>query len=361
MIPFWTQEETELEVFGGAESIPQQWEEEAPTSLFALEIDRLSASGTEGNDRPNEGTDIVDESITIPSDRSLQTASCPFTAWPNTVMLELVVPAASCYSQLSISHTPTLAADLEKAYLETYAKVQAKLCDPYVRKLTSAKIVALGTRNALGIIPIELRINGTCRGCNGLNLIAYDLPTGNSTLSQNRRLQSGSTTCTCPIVSTPTIARAPFEAEFVDEYQKAVMNLHAACPVTVAECDYGTGFSTGIYMKLESDIDLTDADVVTVGQAFKDAVNIEYMVTTSSCNPDFREVQNVIAKVMPPPNATRRVMQKESSGRHLQKRVMRGATVNLYTTGTCNHCKDKLISTDKIGRRRLRTDRRKPL
>jgi len=327
----------------------------AQTSVSSV-VDLAEAAEGDG---PNEKRNTADESIaTRYSHRSVQTDSCPFITWNSLVTLELVVPASSCYNQLSVTNTPTLTADLERAYVDAYTKLQNTLYDPYVRQLTSAKIVVVGKRNSLGNIPIEMSVSGTCGACSGLSLLAYDLPTNSTSIPAT------TTACSCHHETTDADARAPFEAEFIDEYQKSVQALNARCPVMLAECSYGTGFSTGVYTKVESDVDMTDTQVAAIGQAFMEATNIEYAVTQRTCNTDFREVERVTTRAIAPP--TRRELMEDSSipestndsdGRRLQK--MRTRVLNLQVAGVCNDCKDKLFSTDKIGRRRLRIERRK--
>ena len=286
---------------------------------------------------------------------------CPVTnrsVWEDLILLELTVRRTSTNSSSCASNTTAstmilegdtaLMADLESSYMEIYNELQSdSYCDPYGRQLTSVDIVSVGEMNALGNIPIEIKLVGTCVDCDGLDMRVYDHPrtqiTGNT--FRRRRLQSVMT-CTCPILSVYDYVRAPFEAEFVSRYQQIVQQLDEECVDSVAECNYGTTFSTGIYLNATINaMNLTDADIHVIAESFEMALNLGYASNEVTCDSQFRTIDQVIAKVVSP-NSQQLVEESTT----LQRRVV----LNLFVSGICNGCGNKLFvgDTSADGRRR---------
>jgi len=292
-----------------------------------------------------------EEGITATNQRSLQgTVHCPssVTSWQRLVVLEVTVPNSACYSNINLLLDSAIIADLENAYVQTYNTMQASYCDPFVRQMTSAEIIAVGETNAVGNIPIEILVLGTCRGCDGLDMTVYDIPV---TDIVNRRLQQGAAqqgTCTCPTVTSSDKVRAPYESEFITQFQQSVEDLGDDCLDSVATCGYGTTFENTFLLEVETAEggELTGADLEEIAEAFKAASNAEFAVTQDSCNPDFRTFESVSITVEPPPS---------SGGRQLGGW---GPMLSLYTRGTCSRCEAKISSGDKISTRSLSTEKR---
>jgi hypothetical protein len=126
-----------------------------------------------------------------------------------------------------------------------------------------------------------------------------------------------------------------------------------------------------------SSAELTDADILAIEQSFLTAANQGYAVDDVSCNPEFRIVERVTAKVVSTTSSNRRRELEDSSDRQLQDisdapstapstepsmsptiAILGDTVLNLYVSGVCNNCGNDLFLGDQVdARRRLGLER----
>jgi len=243
--------------------------------------------------------------------------------------------------------------ELGDIYVTTYNEMSRDYCDPYSRQLQSAAIILVGENNTFGNIPVEMALVGTCSDCDGLDLSVYDEPEEsqpivvanitnaiviNSTgtvrrglvsmpvrmrmpmFGSGRSLQDTTGTlgsCFCP--TDPIGDRAPYEAEFLEAYRQAVNDTSIStvdqaarqlqvnvidtfdlgAVLSVAECQFGTRFQTGIYVRFQVNVaNLTDAMIQSIQEALLQSIATLYQTSETVCDPEFRIVKNVEANVV---------------------------------------------------------------
>ena len=283
---------------------------------------------------------------------------------------------------------------LEEAYVTTYNSLTRDYCDPFARTLESATIVTFGEVNSLGNIPVEIRLEGSCSQCEGLDIGVYDIPTSLAEAQRkpmsllemdeaNRALQE---LCFCP--SNGVGDRAPFEAEFVTAYQTSISELNLGCITTVGDCFFGTNFGTGVLVEFEGAVETLTADVLeSIASAFLDSANAEFENDDLECNPQFRVVESVDATIV---SAKTRRKLTGTQARKLQDAIPStdspsgaptvsnapsvsaapsissapslpeitigtpSVDVFLFVTGVCNKCENDLLASNQVvGRRQL--------
>jgi hypothetical protein len=96
-------------------------------------------------------------------------------------------------------------------------------------------------------------------------------------------------TCFCD--ANPIARRAPFEAEFIREYESALANVDLDCVDYCGECNYGSTFRTAVVIDFgQEGLDNAtglEAYAQTIGDTFRDAINSLYKNDGKTCNPDF--------------------------------------------------------------------------
>jgi len=142
----------------------------------------------------------------------------------------------------------------------------------------------------------------------------------------------------CPTVTSSDKVRAPYESEFINEFQESVEDLGDNCVDSVATCTFLLEFETDGAV-------LTGADLAAIAEAFKVASNAEFAVTEESCNADFRTFESVSITVEPPPSG---------GGRQLQQK----RKLKLTADGTCSKCKEKISIGDDVRTMALSTEKR---
>jgi len=322
-------------------------------TIFNPQFDLASSLSASAVRKTNDvllpiSTDIIDIDE---NERLLQTkADCPLpvSTWQHLVVLELNVTESTCYNDINLLQDAAMVADLETAYVQTYNAMQAKHCDPFVRRAKSTELMNVGERNVFGNIPVTMMITGTCRGCEGIDMNVYDVPTSNGPEIASRHLRPVGV-CSCPVVPTSENVRAPYEAEFITQFQKTIEGLGDNCVNSVADCGYATTFETGIIFDVGTDSDeLTDDELETIAQVFKATTNAQYAVTESYCDADFRTVEYVSAKAIlyrRPQN-----MENENNNNNNIRRLKKARrnTFVLRTQGRCIKCKSELFSGDDV-------------
>ena len=156
-------------------------------------------------------------------------------------------------------------------------------------------------------LPIEIRVRGTCRGCNPDKIKLYSVPTSNSSAPKTQGRTTGrqlsasdSATffessrqlvelqqCYCDVQAIGE--RAPYESEFVTALKKSLGSLDLNSIGPVPSYQFGTVFPTGVILSLSQDQlsasgNLTEA----LAKQFKSTVNNLYRVTGNVCNTEFR-------------------------------------------------------------------------
>lgn len=309
------------------------------------------------------------EGVTCPVD-------CPdkTSEWDDVVIIELVAP--NCYDDdqvASLLDDSALVADLQQAFINTYNDLQQGLyCDPIARKLESAEIVTVGERNSFGNIPVEIKVQGTCGDCDNIEVRIYDVPTRNTEEDFLRQLQA-EVSCACPILSASDYVRGPYEADFVEKFQASVEKLEDDCVGSIAGCDFGSVFATGLFITLETinEVELTEADIASIEESFRDATNQEYSVDDETCNPDFRIVETVRAIVVSSGNRRQLEQLQEVTMMPMNETDFNETSamvpsmaptfspgntpvvLNLYVSGICNGCGNDLFFGDAIDGRRV--------
>ncbi len=201
---------------------------------------------------------------------------------------------------------------VRNAYISTYNSLMLDSCDPSFRRRTSAQVLTVGASRTADTLPIEIRVEGECRGCDPIDVTIYDVPTILGGLSPTeasrsrflafndgawpvRNLQDGEDSGLCFCDAQPTGERAPFESEFISELQKSIEALDLSCISSVGNCTFGKSCATGLVISLSredfaSEIDATD----TLENALKRTLNELFSTgNEESCNSDFRLIETV--------------------------------------------------------------------
>lgn len=249
-----------------------------------------------------------------------QAAECPsnITMFEDTAIVEVILDDMDCDFDLEDG---LLMQHLEELYIETYNHLAREYCDPYSRQLVSAMITYVGENNTFGNIPLEFQLIGTCSDCLGENVSVFDRPTSMSTESyMGEFVEDGAQLC-CP--ENPIAHRGLYEVEFLDEYryvlndtmQQLEEGLTSSCPGmswSVAECEFGTKFQTGVYVRFQAiQNDFNIFVMQEIEDALKESINTFYQNTVLDCNPEFRIVDYVSATVIT----------EVTRGRHVERMV----------------------------------------
>jgi hypothetical protein len=237
--------------------------------------------------------------------REVETTSCSseITEFSKVVIVELV--QKPCLQGLNYTGEDLELKRIEEMLVSTYNSLVLNYCDPFFRSLLSAEIVRFGVNTTKGNLPLEVRVNGTCRGCDPDTINLYDLPSVTSStprklieeieLTTSRRMQ-GLDTCYCD--AQPVGDRAPFESEFVSAYKKSVEAFQLECIGSVGDCQFGTKFATGIVVSFARDELLVSNQLTaSIEELFKRTINDLYKTTQENCNPEFRLVESVKATI----------------------------------------------------------------
>jgi hypothetical protein len=160
--------------------------------------------------------------------REIDLRSCP----SNTVEFSLVVrmefTQLPCVDGLNFAGSEPQLHSIENAFVSSYNRLALSYCDPIYRVMQGTKIICFGENTDEGNLPLEIRVNGTCRVCNADEMDVYALPilvasarmlleetTLDATGSKHPRRLQDVETCFCN--SQAIGERAPFESEFVVE------------------------------------------------------------------------------------------------------------------------------------------------
>lgn len=315
------------------------------------------------------------------------------------VIIELEV----CEREIITSDIPYL----ESSFLKAYNDLLRNSCDDEHRKLTEVAFMRQGNMTEDGNMPIEVKVRGTCQGCDPENFSLYDTREDRirtvivSTANFPRRnLETGLCYCRTNAVAN----RGPTEAEFLDVYRELISSLDTlACVDTVEECEEADDFETVLWFVVSNKTGVfTDEAQEDFAEATLDALNNVYGTTDLVCLPEFRTFDRVDSRVnvtvsynaddlrLDPSNGeTRRILQADdlafykSSGRQMDEDVEPSSSPSLLPTltasptvmpsssptiggstgilnvlhflgGGCNGCDNDLFSsTQAVGRRKL--------
>ena len=176
--------------------------------------------------------------------------------------------------------------EIEKSFVDEYNFLNRFYCDPHRRIIQEARVVRIGEQVTPGETPMEIQVVATCVDCNS-SFSIYDIPTSIITsqevtegevegrtrqLSKYRSSPSSRDSfrsksdrslqqvelCLCP--ANPVGARGIYEAEFIDAYTSAIIDLDLDCVDSVAECSFGTQFISGIVVDLGSNTTADDEE-----------------------------------------------------------------------------------------------------
>jgi hypothetical protein len=335
---------------------------------------------------------VLDISTAAPTGDEECNPLLPVVDFETIVTVEVVV--CEDFSTLDEEQKTAIA----QAFVSSYNSLVAsyRYCDPFSRYVTEADVVRVGSlRNGGNNLPIELVVGGKCRGgCNPDGFGLYEVPSllsspnrllwNNEALNKDdtghRDLQGDFDTCYCD--ARAVAQRAPFEAEFIEVYQPAVSNLTLDCIGSVGECQFGTTFKTEIVVAFDDDGTIIFEVITTeIGEAFMAAVNEVYASDGTTCDREFRIVEDVTANVWncdnlsePPVNDGRQLYHLRT-GRNLQQNGTglgnsttgptsaptpvfgTGVTfVLLSVSGICNGCPNEIFLSNQVdGGRQLQS------
>ena len=268
--------------------------------------------------------------VKVETVREIEELSCPvvndLVEFSRTVIVELIQDSSS---QPLLYPWDSRFDAINEAYVESYNKlIRNEFCDPFFRRLTGAEVVDIGktspTTSKNGttatILPLEIRLYGECKGCDPNAIAIYEAPSvlvgPTSSSSSSARYLVGSSSSNddkwrlpftnernleeeasqntfddkCYCDAQPFGNRAPFESEFVSQFQKAVEFLKLEDFSSVHKCRFGTTFSTGIWMSVTIEEGATKDVLETT---LKNSLNELLSVTPTTCNKDFRVIEKV--------------------------------------------------------------------
>ncbi len=286
-------------------------------------------------------------SVKVETVREIEEQSCPvdneLKDFARNVIVEVLVDASS--DPFAHPWDPRFET-LQEAYVTTYNKlIRNEFCDPHFRRLTGAEVVDIGmtstatSKNGTSsklVLPLEIRIYGECKGCDPSAISIYEAPSvmvgpsasssaryliGSNSNEDKWRLPFATKTIThngrtleegefeeeevqntfpdkCYCDAQPFGNRAPFESEFVSQFQRTVESLKLDDFSSVHKCRFGTTFSTGIVMSVTQEeaksIQDPNSNTKTILEtSLKSTLNDLLAVTPTTCNKDFRVIENV--------------------------------------------------------------------
>ncbi len=287
---------------------------------------------TSSTNSTNSSTPVeFSTTVKVETVREIEEQSCPvvndLVEFSRTVIVELIQDSSS--EPLLYPWDSRFDA-INEAYVESYNKlIRNEFCDPFFRRLTGAEVVDIGKTSPTAskngttatILPLEIRLYGECKGCDPNAIDIYEAPSvlvgPTSSSSSNARYLVGSSSSNddkwrlpfptnernleeeagqntfddkCYCDAQPFGNRAPFESEFVSQFQKAVQFLKLEDFSSVHKCRFGTTFSTGIWMSVTIEEGATKDVLETT---LKNSLNELLAVTPTTCNKDFRVIEKV--------------------------------------------------------------------
>jgi len=204
-----------------------------------------------------------------------------------------------------------------------------------------------------------MKITSQCRGCRGLtgNMTVFDVPRTVST-SPSPPTSNPVISCACNTIGD-NLVRAPYESEFVVQFQQAVQSYDNICVRKAVPCSYGTPFELDMHIDVAVDgITLTETQMNQAVEAFMRASNTAYAATSSDCQPEFRRLEQIKGHnimITGPHTGTSSCGEvgtnsgTSSSGEVdpnsrrdlVQAKAFSRMTLRLKTSGLCNACSGK--------------------